>query len=304
MKTLIINIGPSGDLVRTTVLLRVLDGEIMWLTKESCKPFLKSEKISKVFLLENAEDMAELRKMSFDLIISLNEERVVLGSIKGLKSKKLIGVYLDDKNEVKYTPESAYWFDMSLVSRFGKKKADELKLKNKKSVPRILVEMVGKKWQGQEYDLGGFYQSKAKEIKGRVGLINVATGLWKNKLWAGYDSLAEKLKAEGHDAAFLGMRPSVEDHIKDILQCEVIICGDTLGMHLALAFRKKVVALFTCTSPAEIYDYGRMTKIISPKLKDFFYQKEFDRKAVEAIPIDEVYSAVKKLLNAKIPLSA
>lgn len=132
----------------------------------------------------------------------------------------------------------------------------------------------------------------------------MATGLWKNKLWAGYDALAEKLRKEGHDVAFLGMRPLIKDHIKDILSCEVIICGDTLGMHLALAFRKKVVALFTCTSPAEIYDYSRMTKIISPKLKDFFYQKEFDRKAVEAIPLDEVYSAVKKLLNAKIPLSA
>jgi len=296
MRTLIVNLGPAGDIVRTTVLLREIKGEIYWLTKDECKYFLKSPKITKVFFLENKEDLELLKKIKFDLIISLNEEHEALKIVKGIETEKLIGVYLDENSEVKYTHESSYWFDMSLSSKFGKEKADELKLQNKKSVPQILIEMIGKEWKGQEYDLGIAYNKK-QEVKGRIGLINVATGLWPNKQWQGYDELAELLRKEGHEAIFLGMRPSVKDHIKDIIGCELIVCGDTLGLHLALALKKKVVALFNCTSPDEIFDYGRMIKIVSPLFKEYFYKKSFDKRATEAIKVREVLEAVKKLLN-------
>ncbi len=78
MKTLIINIGPSGDVVRTTVLLRELGGEIYWLTKDNCVPFLKSKKIKKIICCENPEDIENIENIVFDLIISLNEEKDVL----------------------------------------------------------------------------------------------------------------------------------------------------------------------------------------------------------------------------------
>ena len=159
----------------------------------------------------------------------------------------------------------------------------------------MLIEMIGKEWRGQEYDLGKEYNN---EINGRVGFVNVVTGLWKNKGWFGYNLLAELLKQEGLEPLFLEMRPSIEEHIKELASCELIVCGDTLPMHLALALKKKVVALFNCTPPNEIYGQGRMVKIISPLLDQYFYQKEFDQKAIEAIPVEEVFSTVKKLLKA------
>lgn len=294
MKTLIVNTGPSGDVLRTTVLLKVLNGEVYWLSKSGCADVLNSSRLKKVFFLDREVDSGLLRKMEFDKVISLNEERDALEAVRGIKTKRLTGAYLNDSEEVSYTPESKYWFDMSLVSRFGRQKADELKIKNKKSVPQIMVEMVGGEWTGQEYDLG---IKPSKGVSGRIGMINIATGLWPNKNWAGYKELADKLREDGYSVEFLGMRPRIKDHINDINNCELVVCGDTLGLHIALALKKKVVGLFNCTSPDEIYDYGRLKRVISPRYKEFFYKKCFDERAVSAILVSKVYATVKKLLK-------
>jgi len=62
-----------------------------------------------------------------------------------LKTKKFIGVYFDFKeNKIYYTKESKKWYDMSLISKYGKRMADFLKWKNRKSYQEILFEMIAK----------------------------------------------------------------------------------------------------------------------------------------------------------------
>ena len=293
MKTLIVKLAALGDVVRTTTLLQELKGEIYWLTKSNALEILRSQKITKVYLTDNNQDIQELYKTKFDLIVSLDEEPYILEIVKGIPRKKIIGVFLDKKNKINYTSESTYWFDMSLSSKLGKEKADQLKRSNRKSVPEILIEMVGSTWHGQEYDLGITPNTKST----RIGLINVATGAWPNKNWAGYDSLMRLLKKDRHNAIFLGLHPTIQEHIKDINDCQLVVCGDTLGMHIALALKKKVVALFNCTSPHEIYDYGRLTKIISPLYEKYFYARTNNSEAQEAISVESVYQAVKENLT-------
>jgi heptosyltransferase-2 len=68
-------------------------------------------------------------------------------------------------------------------------------------------------------------------------------------------------------------------------------------MHLALGSGIPGVALFNCTSPWEIYEYGLLTKLVSPLLGEFFYQRGFDPRATTAIPFDEVLNAVLQQLK-------
>jgi len=293
MKTLIVNLGPPGDVVRTTVLLRALKDEIYWLTKQKCTDVLLSKKIKRVFIAESESDIKDMKEISFDWTISLNEEIEALNLVKEIKTKKLTGIFLNERNAIDYTNDSSYWFDMSLSSKYGKTKADELKARNKKSLPEILIEMIGAKWDCQEYDLN----IKPKEIKGTIGIIKENTGIWPNKRWFYYDALKSELEKEGFKAIFLGIRPTIREHINDINNCELIICGDTLGMHIALALKKKVVALFNCTSPNEVYDYKRMIKVISPLLHKYFYDKKFSEEAIKAIKIEDVKEAIKKILK-------
>jgi hypothetical protein len=69
-------------------------------------------------------------------------------------------------------------------------------------------------------------------------------------------------------------------------------------MHFALGTSTPCVTLFTCTSPWEIYDYGIQTKIVSPLLQQFFYKRDFDRRATEAIGVEEVRDAVLRQLRS------
>jgi len=291
MKTLIVKIGSKGDVVRTTVLLSVLKEEIYWLATKDVKILLNSKKITKNYFIE--DDLSELFKTEFDLIISLEEMKNILNIVKRIKTKKFIGAYLDKDNKINYTADSSYWYDMSKSSKFGIEKADELKMNNKKSVPEILINMVGEEFSGQEYDIG----VKCKSTKGKIGLIDISKSIWPNKMWAGYPKLANLLKQNGYEVVSLGIRDSLKEHIEDINNYELIVCGDTLGMHVALALKKKVVALFNCTPPNEVYDYGRMKKIVSPIYKKYFFKKTKDQEAQEAINVKEVYDIVIKMMK-------
>jgi len=293
VKNLIVKLGALGDVVRTTVLLGELGGDIHWLSRKNAQDLLGSEKISEKYFFEDSGDIERLKDCEFDLIINLEEERETLDILKKIKKKRLIGTYLNEKNEIDYTQESSYWFDMSLVSKFGKEKADKLKYANKKSVPEILINMLGKDFNLQEYDLG----VEGKDSAGKVGLVDCFVSVWPNKQWQGYMNLYNKLKEDSYDVYFLGMRPTLKEHIDDINDCELIVCGDTLGMHIALALRKKIIALFNCTPPQEVEDYGRIKKIVSPLCNKYLYKREFSEEAVCAVKVGEVYTQIKEFLK-------
>ena len=78
---------------------------------------------------------------------------------------------------------------------------------------------------------------------------------------------------------------------------DALVSGDSLPMHFALGTATPCVTLFNCTSPWEIYDYGVQTKLVSPLLERFFYQRGFDEAATTAIGLDEVFDAVVERLK-------
>ena len=292
---LICKVGALGDVVRTTPILRVLKGNIFWLTSKEGKSLLP--KIENLKIL-TPDKINSLKKIDFDLILNLEEDENLAKEISMLKTKKVIGVYFDFKiNKVSYTKESKKWYDMSLISKYGKEKADLLKWKNRKNYQEILFEMIGKKFRGEEYWIN--YHSNMKKTKEIVVAIEKRAGeRWPMKIWLHYDLLKNKIEKEGYKVFYLRQRKKLIDYVKDIDKANILICGDTLAMHLGLALKKKVIALFICTSPWEIYDYKRMVKIINPYLKEAFYRRDYDERLVKAIKIDEVFEVFRKVVNS------
>lgn len=187
-------------------------------------------------------------------------------------------------------PQSKYWFDMSKISKLGIERADELKRMNKKNVPQILIEMIGKEFIGQKYDLG---IKPKKGYHNRVGLIKMCNSVWQNKQWRWYWELFDKLKKEGYSPVFLEFCPTLKEHIEDINNCETVVCGDTLGMHIAMALEKNVVAMFNCTPSWEILGYGNTKKIVSPFCEKYLYNRDWILELIESIPMKEVYDAIE-----------
>ena len=130
-----------------------------------------------------------------------------------------------------------------------------------------------------------------------VGIEKRSGNRWPNKFWSGYDQLAKNLSEQGFEIKILSQQNSIQKYLDDILTCSFIISGDTLAMHVALAYNKPCIAIFNCTSPQEIYDYGILKKIISPLLKEVFYQTDFNEKAINAIKIEEVEDVFKSLVR-------
>jgi heptosyltransferase-2 len=136
---------------------------------------------------------------------------------------------------------------------------------------------------------------KTPVAPGLIGIEERAGGVWPNKRWNRYGELATRLQQRGYRTKFFKQRESVVDYADDINECEFLICGDTLAMHIALALGKKVVALFTCTSPHEIYGYGRLAKVVSPLLDHYFYKRDYSPAPADAISTAEVEDCFRTL---------
>jgi ADP-heptose:LPS heptosyltransferase len=287
MNVLIAKLGATGDVVRTTPLLKRLGAEVTWLTAAKNTVFLQDiAKDLRCFPWEQ-RDLACDRK--YDLVINLEDTLDVGGFLKTVESKQCFGAYVDSAGSLKYTDDSRRWFDLSLISAFGKEEADRLKLRNRHTYQDLIFSGLGFRFDNEPYLLP---KPMETGLSGDVAIAREAGPVWPMKNWAYYEQLKRELEARGLTVNVLPHRASLLEHLCDVRNHRCLVGGDSLPMHLGLGSGVRCVTLFTCTSPWEIHDYGIQKKIISPLLDEFFYKRNFDKRATTAISLDEVFSAV------------
>ncbi len=282
-------------------MLSVLDQDVYWVTRKESIPLLPkgTGALREVIDIECAD--RALQNISFDLVLCLDDDLEAARLASRVNKKNLIGSFLKSSEEVKYTPSAVQWFDMGFISRFGRERANELKLKNRRTYQDIIFAMLGKKFNGEEYLLNHRNNNnRNKKEKLSVGIESRVGSRWPTKKWNKYEELGKFLCREGFEVKFFRQRDKVGQYIEDIGECDLIVTGDTLALHIGLALEINTVANFTCTSPTEIYDYGRMIKIVSPLLENVFYGREYIQEAADAVSLDRVYRAVNILLSGKI----
>lgn len=289
-KTLLIKTGAAGDVVRTTTLLNVLEGAVTWVIDNRYAALLPTDhpSLARIIALEEAD---VLKKESFDLVLSLEEDPVCARLATEVQANQLIGVYATDTG-ITYTEEVAGWFDMSLVSRLGRKAANEAKAANTHTFQHWLFQMLSLPFHGEPYRI--YHNKTIRPQKGLIGIETRCGNRWPNKAWAGYEALAAQLTSEGYDCLILSQQKQLRDYLDDIARCAYLISGDTLAMHVAMAYEIPTLAIFNCTSPTEIYDYGLLEKVVSPLLKEVFYGRDFSPAVVNSVSVEEVYDAFKK----------
>lgn len=294
MNTIIVKLNATGDVVRTTTLLRRLRGEITWITA-GVNVELVQGSVSRC-LSWDARSAALDRR--YDLLINLEDETEAASFGSQVEHVRRFGAYLDDRGSVRYTDESRGWFDLSLVSVHGRHRADELKALNRRSYQDLIFEGLGFTFNGEPYDLP---TPVATDLEGDVAIAPVAGPVWPMKAWAYYDELKARLERAGLRVNVLPRRATLLEHAGDVAGHRCLVSGDSLPMHLALGTSTPCVTLFNCTSPWEIHDYGIQTKIVSPLLERFFYKRSYDEAAITAIGLDEVYDAVMNRLQSTPP---
>jgi heptosyltransferase-2 len=287
MNILILKLGATGDVVRTTPLLRRLDGDVTWIS--AAKNTVLLQGLGSRLRCFSWEQRESAHDRSYDLVINLEDDLDSALFVKSLKAGKIFGAYTPDGASLRYTDDSRKWFDLSLISAFGKKEADHLKLLNRSTYQALIFEGLGLRFNSEQYLLP---EPKQTPLAGDVALAPEAGPVWPMKNWAHFKRLKEELENRGLTVNVLPVRPSLLEHLADVRNHRCLVSGDSLPMHFGLGQNVKCVSLFTCTSPWEIYEYGLQKKIVSPLLEQFFYKRDFDVRATTAISFEEVFEAV------------
>jgi ADP-heptose:LPS heptosyltransferase len=298
MNVLIVKLGATGDVVRTTPLLRQLNGQITWLTAPKNTVLL--ENLTNDLRCFSWEDRQLIPDIKYDLVINLEDTLEVGLHLKTLQSRQLFGAYVDSDNVLRYTDDSRRWFDLSLISSYGRERADELKLQNRHTYQELIFAGLGFRFIGETYLLP---EPVETGLSGDVAIAAEAGAVWPMKKWAYYEELKRRLESHGLTVNLLPDRSSLLEHLCDVQNHRCLVGGDSLPMHFALGTGRQCITLFTCTSPWEIYDYGIQKKIVSPLLEEFFYKRGYDKRATTAISVDQVEAAVVTQLEA-VPSAA
>jgi len=335
---LIIKTGALGDVLRTTVILeglveKYVNPNIFWITSEAAKPLLENNPfIEKIYYQENLDK--DIFKRKYDFVISLEEDKKLLDIVEKLDFKMLFGVYKEN-DTFKYTPRSSMWYDLSLISRFGKEIADKLKLSNIFSYPELMYRILDLNWSKQRYRLFLIKRDikYANELKKKIDLskplIGIAVGAGKRwpmksltkdqqiklikKIRKKYKDSVNIILLTGPDQFELSKTEGIKEECPYVIRhkvqnleqftgvinlCNLIISPDSLAAHIGIALTKYVVVYFTVTSAEEIEVYTG-SKIIA-KHKDYCTYTTEDKSRpniTDKINLDEIVRKVELVLK-------
>ncbi len=287
-----------GDVLRVTPLLHYYrDDEVTWLTDESALPLLEGNLFIHRLLPLNFHTAMQLQREQFDTIVNLEKDHDICELSSSIEAWKRFGFRLDKKTGTVQAYDRAY--DVLAVTT-----SPDMKKKNEKTVQELLFELVGAKWNGEEYVLG--YKPKTTETFD-VGLNTYIGAKWPTKAWPNnfWDELEKKLNEEGYrvtrqDKQNKSMLTNLHSYIDWVNSSKVLISLDSLGLHVAMALKKKVIGLFGPTPHKEVYFYGRGKAILSEVMPECLPCFEpFCRRGkhcMEEISPETVYKEAKKFL--------
>jgi heptosyltransferase-2 len=322
-----------GDVFRTTCILNGLKEEypnshISWITKNESIPLLENNLHIDALLSFEHDAYLILQTEEFDLVInpdaSPNSSRLATLA----KGHKKLGFGYHQRGYVfPFNEEAIPWFNLGVN--------DSLKKANNKTYQRILLDICRMNPSDYELTLRLTQEEKkfAEDFVNRhglesasyiIGLNTGASGRWPQKKWTeeGYVTLIKLLlenlrgvkillyggpgekerniylknKADSASVIDTGFDNSIRKFAALLGIPDLVITGDTLAMHLAIAFRKKVIVLFGPTSHAEIELYGRGEKIFADMECLTCYKQFCDKtpNCMDLIPAESVYSVIKK----------
>ncbi len=302
-RVLVLKIGALGDVLRTTPILRALGAafsplHVTWVIGEPAAPLLEGHARIDRLLVPNEETTALLSVQNFDLVLSLDKDSYSTSIATRVRAGETRGFGRDRYGSlVPLHRDALYAYELGLSDRM---KFHE----NTKTYQEIVFELSGLPWNGEEYDVPGLdaethdpswrrahLEAAGVPTRGGpvVGFNTGAGGVFVNKAWKpeGYAELARRLaedgcrvvllggpgeiarnariaEAAGGAATDTGGHRTLAQFARLVAACDLVVTGDTLGMHLAIGARVPVVVLFGSTCAQEIELYGRGEKIVTP----------------------------------------
>lgn len=274
-----------GDVLRSTVILHILKSEnIDWYTSAEAKPLiLNNPFVNNIYIAPS-----ELQGKVYDLVINLEKTKSVFSFMQNISFEKILGFY-DCENI--HTPDLSFnlknWLKLELI-------------KNLNWSEKLYI-LLGKKWCGEGYILTNS-QIVNYHTPVKIGLNWKVGSKWPSKSWAfdRWTFLSKQLDGNFFYSWQEGFN-DLDEYIGWINSCSTVVTHDSLGLHIAIALNKKIVALFGPTSAHEIY-MGNSVAILSLKHDKSFnclpcYKEKCDHfeHCMSKIAVEEVYKEIVSL---------
>ena len=248
-----------GDVLRSTVLLpRYKDAQITWLVDEKAIALLKGNPYITRIMPYDLTSVLQLQAERFDTIINLEKVAGICAFADSLNAWRRYGFRFDpDSGTAKAYDGSHHVLEMCMN--------EKEKLSNKKYWEDFLFEMVGGKWNGEIPVIG--YKPESKEVFDIGFNFNVGDK-WPIKAWPmEYWKELEAIIGGKYTISWQQGLKSIEEYIEWVNSCSLLVTNDSLGLHIAHALDKRIVALFGPTLSNEVF-VKRGVKLLPEKEYD------------------------------------
>ncbi len=337
-KILLVNLDAMGNVLVTTSILPALkkkypQSHITWITMKNAAALLQNNPfLDRVYVWE-PEAWMVLGQMEFDLVLNVDKSTRSAAFVGTLRTKKALGFGLNSNGViVPLNKESHENYLLGLD--------DHLKFRvNKKTVGQILCETFRLNYQGDEYVLNltpeeeEFCRRYKREHSIREGemVIGFNTGcsdLYPNKKMR-IDQHVALIRSFAHipgvKLALVGgpedtMRNAeiarqidgmvistpTEDGLRKGLcyvnLCDLVISGDSFGMHAAIGLRKHVISWFGVTSATEVNLFGRGEKLVPEGLEcSPCWKREcpYNLECIDMVDLKRIEESVKRFVGKR-----
>ncbi len=309
---LIIKLGAVGDIIRTTPLLRRISLEytespIWWLTYT---PDVLPDGIS-VFT-PSAFTFETFRSIHFAAVINLDKDLEACAITSQIKADKKFGFTLLDG---KPSPCN----DLA-SSKFIRGIFDDVSKANFESYPKEIFDICGWQFSGEEYVMPHFPEVEIPSLNNVQPVVGLNTGCgerWTSRLWAveNWEELIVRIQNAGLTPLLLGGKQeearnrelqlrtasafaepaSLQQFFGVMNNCDIVVTGVTMGLHIAVGLRKRVVLMNNIFNPHEFYLYDR-GEIVEPQKECHCYYRpscQHDAyRCMEHLSVASVFEAV------------
>lgn len=297
-RILIVNLDAMGDVLMTTAQLRGIkkqypESTIYWITLRNAMPLLAHNPFIDQVMEWNDENRMLLRELEFDLVLNADKFKTACAFVRSLRAKEVRGFTLNALGQIVPANETALYnyrlgLDDHLKFHVNEKTGQEilaeswelpferetyiLKLSTEE---QEFCESKKKEWGmtdetiaiGLNTGCSDLYPNKKMTIGQHVQLIALLAKIPNVKVLL----LGGKEDAERNTSILERVRsfspivintPATEGLRRGLCYmnlAEVVISGDSFGMHAAVGLRKYVLAWFgvTCWAEIDLYDRGR-----------------------------------------------
>lgn len=295
-RILIIHLGAMGAVLRSTALLPAIHkkhprAHVTWVTASPMNQLLKSDPLIDRVLTLNSSDMLTLSALEFDFAYVIDKSLEASGVLRHTKADIVNGFISDIKTGtiLPANPEALELWELGLSNqkKFYENKKTENKLMHealnlgqyKRDSYRLIfsdneateIQRRSKLWRlNPNQFIIGFNTGCGPLMPAKKWSIDFHRALIKELLIRGYknivllggpdDDARNKAIAKNLPVILSSTQDGVRDGAISVAACDIVVTGDSFGMHLAIAAKKQVVAWFgpSCSHEIDLYDRGIM----------------------------------------------